>query len=86
MPEPFLIYPPLSYDDRQTVATTDTFPTVRDDGGELETGDCLESDTGDLYYWTGAAWRLVTPAQVTLLTLQVLIQIRDALADDPDEE
>ena len=85
MPELVFIPPVLNYDERQVAGALDSYPSTLEDGGELQVGDCLENDAGDLLYWTGSVWRAVTAPQVALLQLQLLTQIRDLLADDDEE-
>lgn len=78
-----LAEPQLLTGDPMVALSTDTAPTVAEDGSELQVGQVLIlEDIGRQQYWTGSAWAVVTTAQTMDLQTQLLREIRSLLTED----
>ncbi len=65
--------------------STDSEPTVGEDGGELERGQTwLHEDTGVLKYYTGSVWTPVDFNQTIGLQTTLLFEIRNLLRGDDE--
>ena len=67
--------------------STDTKPTVDEDGSTLEVGtEFLADDTGIFYYWTGSDWALSDFNQKLYQLIELQIEIRDLLKEMAGKE
>ena len=79
--------PPLLTDEVYVGLSTDTKPTVAEDGGDLQLGtQFVCEDTGVAWYWTGSAWAGTTFGQQQRLQIDLLTEIRDLLRSQAEEE
>lgn len=77
--------PALLTDPPIVTESTETLPTVGEDGGALEVGaTLLHEDTGRLLYWTGSEWKLADLNQERGLQTSLLFEIRDLLQGDDE--
>ena len=78
-----LAEPQLLSGEPMVALSTDTEPTVAEDGSALQVGQLLIlEDTGIQKYWTGAAWARVTTGQVLDLNTQLLRELRDLMNEE----
>lgn len=81
--ESAFVLPALRTDSPIVGMSTDSEPTIGNDGAELEAGDVwVWQDTGAWKYWTGEKWLPVTVGQKDALNTMLLYEIRDLLIDD----
>lgn len=70
----------LLTDTRLVGLSTDTKPTVDEEGGELEVGrEWIATDTGQSWYWDGSAWVRANYTQKIDQQTELLFEIRDLL-------
>lgn len=75
-----LSVPKLRTSGRIIRLSTDSQPTVGDDGGTLQVGtELLIEDTGLTYYWSGSAWERPNLAQKIDQLVELQLEIRDFL-------
>ena len=86
-----LAAPALRTDMRIVGLSTDTKPTVDEDGSVLQAGtEFISDDTGQSWYWTGSEWKPTTFPQKIEQLIQLQWESRDLLArlanEDEEEE
>lgn len=82
-----LARPQLRTTGRLVRLSTDSLPTVDDDGGALQVGtELLHEDTGAFRYWTGSEWLRSNLPQKLDQLIDVAIEIRDLLQTALEDE
>ena len=80
---PFPALVPLRTTGRMVRLSTDSEPSVSDEGEALVVGtELLRQDTGKLDYWTGTVWASVTIGQKLQQFVEVHFEIRDLLTKE----
>lgn len=82
-----LAAPTLRTDTRIVGLSTDTKPTIDEDGSELQIGtEFFSDDTSQSWYWTGEEWKPTTFPQKIDQLINLQWESRDLLAKLANEE